>query len=118
MTIPPYYPGGGPGGVVFSSQSCTADFTTDAISVQAFKSLSFEFDWSSFNATGGATFTLQVSNSNSLWNDKTDATFTVAAASGAQIINLNETASEGYYRVAYVKNSNSTGSASCYMVGK
>lgn len=125
MAIPPYYPLGGPGGVYFSNMAANADFVSPGVSIggsEGYSSLSFQFDWTGFNSVD-AVVTIQSSNNNVAFSNKTKAdgtvvNYTFAAASGSQIINLNGVTAESYYCVSFAHGTNSAGTISCILIGK
>lgn len=81
-------------------------------------SATFQVTWTSLTGTLDGEVTIEASNDGSNWVARPGASLVLSSASGTDIIALNGTAMERYYRVHYDQNNVSGGTVTVKGVGK
>ena len=81
-------------------------------------SATFQVTWASLTGTLDAEVTIEASNDGTNWVERPGASLVLASASGTDIIALNGTAMERYYRIHYDQNNVSGGTVTVKGVGK
>lgn len=80
---------------------------------------SVQCDWAGITGTINATVQLNISDDGGvMWVPKSGATFTLAGASGAQVISLNNIITEQFYQVVYTAGSVTGGTVDCWLIAK
>lgn len=103
----------------FSALSAGVNHTSAAIDTGLDNSASVQCDWSGLTGSINATVQLNSSSDGGIkWIPKTDASFTLSGATGAQLISLNQIVTEQFYQIVYTAGTTSGGTLDCWFLGK